>query len=423
MWVGWEVSLTYLGPAPCSHGFNVSTPTSNPPSHQNDSNSSPQKSRELAQSHSQAMEEHAQLLELANDAIVARDSESRVLFWNKGAEALYGWTAAEAEGKNLHELLGTAPEMVHEFRAALLEGGEWLGELRHKTRSGQELIVQSRQVVQRNADGSVKRILEINRDITERKEAEAALMETHQHLEQMVVQRTAALQELSGRLLRMQDDERRRIARELHDSMGQELSVMKMLLESAAQRGTGDPESEHGITESLRLAENVLKQVRSLSYLLHPPLLDEMGLVPALRWYVEGFSQRSGLEISLLIDPPEFGRLAPELETALFRIVQESLTNVYKHSESPIAVVKLQQCPSQVSLEVEDAGKGIPSAKLDKLSSSIGVGIGGMRERVRQFGGDVRISSNQAAGTTVEVIFPLPRTPDAEPTSQLRNSA
>jgi two-component system NarL family sensor kinase len=175
--------------------------------------------------------------------------------------------------------------------------------------------------------------------------------------------------------------------------------------------------------ESLQMSENVLKQVRSLSYLLHPPLLDEMGLVPALHWYVEGLSQRSGLEISLIIEPPEFGRLPSELETAVFRIVQESLTNVYKHAQSPTATVRLEQSDSQVRIRVEDAGKGISSDKLEKLSTTIGVGIGGMRERVRQFGGDVQITSSDS-GTTVEVIFPLRRMAEVqESPSSLRNSA
>ncbi len=378
--------------------------------------------QELAQSHSRAMEEQAQLLDLANDAIIARDSESRITFWNKGAESLYGWTAEEAAGRNLHALLSTPSESVEEFRAALMEKGDWLGELRHKTRTGMQIVVQSRHVLQRGANGEVERILEVNRDITERKRAETELLETKQHLEQLVVQRTAALQELSGRLLRMQDEERRRIARELHDSMGQELSVMKMLLESSLQRGLPDPENKNNVEQTLQMAENVLKQVRSLSYLLHPPLLDEMGLVPALHWYVEGLSQRSGLQISLMIEPKEFGRLTPELETAVFRIVQESLTNVYKHAQSPFAVVRLEQAESQVRVEVKDAGKGIPEDKMEKLSTSVGVGIGGMRERVRQFGGEVRIFSSDS-GTTVEVVFPFRRTVDSERSTSLRSTA
>ncbi len=378
--------------------------------------------QELAQSHSRAMEQQAQLLDLANDAIIDRDSDSHITFWNKGAESMYGWTAEEADGKNIHVLLSTPPESVEEFRVALLEKGEWLGELRHKTRSGKEIVVQSRHVLQRSARGEVERILEINRDITESKRAEAELLETKQHLEQLVVQRTTALQELSGRLLRMQDEERRRIARELHDSMGQELSVMKMLLESSLQRGLADPENKNNVEQSLQMAENVLKQVRSLSYLLHPPLLDEMGLVPALQWYVEGLSQRSGLQISLMIEPKEFGRLSPELETAVFRIVQESLTNVYKHAQSPTAAVRLEQAESQVRVEVKDDGKGIPEDKLEKLSTNIGVGIGGMRERVRQFGGDVQISSSRS-GTTVEVLLPFRRTVDSEQPTSLRSTA
>jgi signal transduction histidine kinase len=184
---------------------------------------------------------------------------------------------------------------------------------------------------------------------------------------------------------------------------------MKMMLEAALQRGVVNPENEQTVSECLSIAENVLRQVRSLSYLLHPPLLDEMGLAPALNWYVEGLAQRSGLQISLSIEPHEFGRLAPELETAVFRIVQESLTNVYKHSESPTASVCLEQSDSEVRVHIVDHGKGIPAEKLDRLSASIGVGIGGMRERVRQFGGDVKISSSQAEGTTIEVVFPLRR--------------
>jgi len=377
---------------------------------------------ELAQSHSRAMEEQAQLLDLANDAIIARESESRVTFWNKGAESLYGWTAEEADGKNLHALLSTPAASVHEFRAALLDSGEWLGELRHKTRDGRQIIVQSRHVLQRTAGGDVARILEINRDITDSKRAEMELLETKQHLEHMVAQRTAALQELSGRLLRMQDEERRRIARELHDSMGQELSVTKMLLESSLQRGLVNRENEHSVVQSLEMVENVLKQVRSLSYLLHPPLLDEMGLAPALHWYVEGLSQRSGLKISLTIEPREFGRFASELETAVFRIVQECLTNVYKHAQSPTAQVRLSQSESHVRIMVEDAGKGIPEDKLEKMSATIGVGIGGMRERVRQFGGEVQIFSTPA-GTTVEVTLPLRRNPDINQSSALRSTA
>jgi signal transduction histidine kinase len=214
------------------------------------------------------------------------------------------------------------------------------------------------------------------------------------------------LRRLSGSLIMTQDEERRRIARELHDGLGQELSAAKMLadqlvahpitIESAKQMGAD-------ISELISLA---IQQVRSLSHLLHPPLLDEVGLHFALRSYVEGLTKRSGVETSVDVQPPDFPRFAPELETAIFRIVQEALTNVFRHSGARKACVSLTMKEDHVVATVCDDGKGIPESVVGFRSDSIGIGIGGMIQRVKEFGGELRLR-NTHPGTVVEVSIPV----------------
>jgi signal transduction histidine kinase len=152
-------------------------------------------------------------------------------------------------------------------------------------------------------------------------------------------------------------------------------------------------------------------EVRTISHLLHPPLLDEAGLCSALRWYVDGFSQRSGIKVELNM-PDDFGRLPAEMETAIFRVVQESLTNIHRHSGSPVAKIQLCEPGEHVVVEIADRGKGIPPDKLEEMASTgtPGVGIRGMRERLRQLGGAVDIESGKS-GTVVVVKLPVPRTP------------
>jgi signal transduction histidine kinase len=213
------------------------------------------------------------------------------------------------------------------------------------------------------------------------------------------------LRTLSSNLIATQDDERRRIARELHDSLGQELSAAKMMTDKIVMLNRS-LESKNEAVEISNLIDHAIQQVRSISYLLHPPLLDEIGLQSALQFYLEGFTKRSGIEIQLETQPSNFPRLAPEMETAIFRIVQEAVTNVFRHSGAREAWVTLMKDDSQVVGTVRDNGKGITEGVVEGRPDRIGVGIGGMRQRVKEFGGDLRIG-NANPGTFVEVTVPI----------------
>jgi signal transduction histidine kinase len=208
------------------------------------------------------------------------------------------------------------------------------------------------------------------------------------------------MRRLSGRMITMQDEERRRIARELHDSLGQELTIAKMTVDRIHA-----VEAKEQAAEVSKLIGGALQQVRSISHLLHPPLLEEMGLESALRWYLEGLTKRSGIETSLDVQPPDCARLVPELENAIFRIVQEALTNVFRHSGARRVSVTLMRTDSQIAVTVRDDGKGIPKHVMEFQPGGVGVGIGGMRQRVREFGGDLRLQ-NADPGTLVEIILP-----------------
>jgi signal transduction histidine kinase len=214
------------------------------------------------------------------------------------------------------------------------------------------------------------------------------------------------LRNLSTRLIGMQDDERRRIARDLHDGLGQELSAAKLMLDGMLLPNQSAGLREQAATQASMLIDTALLKIRSMSHLLHPPLLDEVGLRSALRWYVDGLTQRSRIEASIDLQPADFPRLAPELETTVFRIVQEALTNVFRHAEAHTAIVSLVMSEGQVAITVRDDGRGI-SDHIEKFHpDSIGIGIGGMRQRVKEFGGELRLR-NASPGTVVEVVIPI----------------
>ena len=219
------------------------------------------------------------------------------------------------------------------------------------------------------------------------------------------------LRKLSARLLQLQDDERRRIARELHDSVGQMLAALNMNLSAVRADIERLSKTANALADSESLVHEMTSEVRTISHLLHPPLLDEAGLTSALRWYVDGFSLRSKIKVDLDL-PDDFRRLPRESETAIFRVIQECLTNIHRHSGSPIAKIRLRQRDHQVLVEVADKGKGIPPEKQEEMATTgtPGVGIRGMRERLRQLGGTLEIDSN-GTGTVVLVHLPVDAVP------------
>ena len=247
----------------------------------------------------------------------------------------------------------------------------------------------------------------------------AALQNAQGELEEKVQQRTTELNvanhnlgELSARLLHLQDEERRRIARELHDSVGQTLAALSMNLAAVGSEIERLTKTAGLVADSATLVNDMSTDIRTISYLLHPPLLDEAGLSSALIWYIKGFSERSKINVDLDL-AEDFGRLPRDLETAIFRIVQECLTNIHRHSNSPVAKIRIAQRDGYIRVEVEDKGKGIPPQKRAEIVSSAigtpGVGIRGMRERLRQLGGTLElVSDGEGKGTRITTRLPVP---------------
>jgi len=356
-----------------------------------ESESAKEKLEELVKERTQELEQNtaqlayqARLLDLANDAIFIRNAADKISYWNEGAERLYGWASEEVLNRSVHEILRT------EFPVPLLEILEtdrWEGELRHTTKYGSQITVSSRWTTLRDRNGKSEGWLEINTDITARKRAEEAA------------------RRLSGRILSLQDDERRRIARGLHDSLGQYLAALKMNLD--VFRTSKDDKAKLA-SDCAEIVDKCLNETRTISHLLHPPLLDEAGFDSAARWYVDGFSQRSGIKVNLNL-PQKLSRMHRDVEVALFRAVQECLTNVHRHSGSSVVDVRLSLSAKQIRLEIKDDGRGIPQERLRSLNqgaADAGVGLAGMRERIREFGGSLEIRSERA-GVTVIVRIPI----------------
>jgi signal transduction histidine kinase len=272
----------------------------------------------------------------------------------------------------------------------------------------------------KRADAALRQSEEKFRKLSESLDVEVRLrtVELEAYSSGMVKQ-SEQLRDLSQRLLRAQDEERRHIARELHDSAGQTLTVLEMNLArflEEAQQST--PHLAKEAEETHQLVRQLTREIRTTSYLLHPPLLDESGLASALGWYIEGLRERGGLDIVLAI-PEEFGRLPREIELVVFRLVQESLTNIHRHSGSKSASIQIARDGEAVSIEVEDQGKGMSREKLAEIQSrGAGVGIRGMHERVRQFRGNMQIESS-GSGTRILVSIPIPGDAQSEEQSAI----
>jgi signal transduction histidine kinase len=247
-----------------------------------------------------------------------------------------------------------------------------------------------------------------------------AELRDRERAEKVALESRAAARQLSTRLLHLQDEERRKFSRELHDSLGQYLAACKMGLDALA----GTPGSEELLDSARSNLEQAMAETRTISYLLHPPLLDETGLGIAARWYIEGFAQRSGIQITCDI-AEDFPRLSHPVELAVFRVLQECLTNIHRHSKSARAEVSIRFTATEVSLRVRDFGNGIAPEVLQQFLNSgtnVGVGLAGMSERVRDQGGQLDIQSD-SSGASISVTMPctpepyLPPAPDALPSS------
>jgi PAS domain S-box-containing protein len=336
----------------------------------------------------EAQERVQALYDTAMDAILCLDSNGHFVDANPAATALLGYSRQELAEQSVGDfaLPEDRQKAMEVFRRMRIEGKS----------NGESVIIRK--------DGSTREIeyrLLVNpqlgvqfvmmHDITARKEAERSL------------------HKLSARLLQLQDEERRRIARQLHDTTAQSLAAIRLNL----SRISRSPDAQSGaikeaVDESVALTEQSIAEVRTLSYLLHPPMIDEAGLLPSLRWFVRGFEQRSGIT-STLEACEEIGRLPQELETAVFRIVQEALTNIQRHSGSAIARIRLNRQGRLLRLEVQDEGRGMPQELRDHQSALLasGIGIAGIQQRVRELGGQMEFQSVDR-GTQLAVTLPIP---------------
>jgi PAS domain S-box-containing protein len=331
-------------------------------------------------------------------AIFMLDRTGHVTSWNEGAQRIKGYKAAEIIGKHFsvfypQEDVKAGKPGFNLQRA--IEAGRVDDEGYRVRKDGSRFWASVVITALTDDSGDLYGFAKVTRDMTEKRKAQEALEASER-----------SLRELSGRLLRMQDEERGRLGRELHDTIGQYLSALKMSLEVAGST-PGEKKTDF-LSECIRITDECIREVRTISYLLYPPMLEEMGLQTAIEWHVDGFVRRSGIQVDCEIQP-DLGRLPRDVEVAVFRIFQESLTNIHRHSGSPTAEVRLWLEDGNIILEVKDKGKGAPSSVLEFSNDSLGtlgVGLRGMRERVRQLGGNLELSSSDK-GMTVRAVVPV----------------
>ncbi len=377
------------------------------------------------------------IVETTSECVKLVRADGTLLHMNSSGLTMVGADCAdEVTGKSFYDLVAANDrEKFRAFNEQICRGEKGSLEFDIVGLKGTSRRMETHAAPLRISDGTVVQ-LGVTRDITERTRAEENLRRSEEKLRTLaeeletqvrvrtkelekrnaeILKQSEQLRELSSRFLQAQDQERRHIARELHDSAGQIVTVLGMNLAQISQQARENaPQIAADVDECRQLAQQLSQEIRTTSYLLYPPLLDETGLQEALRWYIQGLTDRSGLDIRLDVSA-DFGRLPREMELVVYRVVQECLTNIHRHSGSKTAVIRLVRDGEIFSLEVEDAGKGIPPEKLNLLQlQGAGVGLRGMRERIRPFDGQMNIISNDG-GTTISFIFRLPGPPAPSP--------
>ena len=364
----------------------------------------------------------AAIVDSSDDAIVSKTLDGIITSWNASAERLFGYTASEAVGRHISLIIPDDREDEEKGIIAKIKRGERIEHFDtiRVCKNNKSLDISLTISPIRDVSGKIVGASKIARDATQRKKIERELRESEdryrtladaldtevQFRTQELERRSSELRDLSGHLMESQDVERRHIARELHDSAGQTLAALGMSLAELSERANGNPFLAESIAYSQELVQHLTKEIRTTSYLLHPPMLDEAGISSALSWYVQGLGERSGLKVDLRI-ADNFGRLPSEMELLIFRLVQECLTNIHRHSGSKTAQIEVEREGESVRVAVEDQGSGMSSDRLAEIQShGTGVGIRGMRERVRQFHGELVIESN-SSGTRVHGSLPL----------------
>jgi PAS domain S-box-containing protein len=379
----------------------------------------------------------AAIVDSSEDAIVSKTLGGIITSWNAGAERLFGYTVSEAVGQHISLIIPIERKDEETVIIDRIKRGERIEHFDTvRVRKDKTLIDISLTISPvRNADGKIVGASKIARDISQRKQIERELRESEgryrtlsqaldtqvQFRTQELQRRNSELRDLSGLLLESQDAERRHVARELHDSAGQTLTALGLQLSRISDEAKKDPDLIKEVEYAEGLVQHLARELRTTSYLLHPPLLDETGISSALNWYVQGLAERGSLEIDLQI-AEKFGRLPSEMELLIFRLVQEGLTNIHRHSGSKTALIRIERDENAVQVKVEDNGRGMSPERLAAIQSQgTGVGIRGMRERVRHFHGDLVIESD-GTGTKVYATLPL-KTPPGGPTSDPQEDA
>ena len=341
-------------------------------------------------------------------AIFMLDPHGQVMTWNAGAQRIKGYETSEILGHHFSCFypeedveLGKPQELLN--RAAAEGRVEYEGWRIRK--DGSRFWANVVLTAVRDRNGKLLGFGKVTRDLTERVSAQKALEESNRKL----VQSERSLRELSRYLLRAQDEERRLIGREMHDSLGQILSVLKMKLDAVSAQ---DNSTSREISQCAKLVDQAVTEVRTVSYLLYPPMLEELGLGSAIPWYLDGFSKRSGIAVTYDI-PDNLGRLERDSELALFRVLQEGLTNIHKHSGTSAASLRITRSDDKALLELTDSGKGFPADILQSPAANWGVGLRGMSERLRQLGGDLQVTSG-VGGTQLRATVPLSNHTDVQ---------